>query len=187
MYICVFQSPGQIRSDVKSQSLLPAVNAALLELVAKQAAKNNDFTRINSDLKKQLDALNEALAEDNAARKEPASLLYQVRDDSVNMETSVDTGRASQDELEDEIEDMKTLMMLSANLQFQHEENQKLEKHWKVMHDALLDCEEKLGSTILEQEDLVNQITETKEKLSAEMEAVKVCYIRSFGFELYGL
>ena len=144
MYICVFQSPGQIRSDVKSQSLLPAVNAALLELVAKQAAKNNDFTRINSDLKKQLDALNEALAEDNAARKEPASLLYQVRDDSVNMETSVDTGRASQDELEDEIEDMKTLMMLSANLQFQHEENQKLEKHWKVMHDALLDCEEKL-------------------------------------------
>ena len=60
-------------------------------------------------------------------------------------------------------------------------EKQKLENHWEVKYQALLDIEEKLRSRTREQEanfqqveDQLNQMTETKEKMSAELEAVKV-------------
>ena len=125
------------------------------------------------------------LAAENAALKEQVA-------------TSLVTGRTLKEELAIVLENARTIkegleeenLKLSADLRFQKEENQKVQNKWKVKNEALLDCEEKLRSRILEQEHLKNQITETNEKLSAERKevermihrnfAIGVRYIRSF-------
>ncbi|CAB1422965.1 unnamed protein product [Pleuronectes platessa] len=126
-------SLGQIQSDEKTQALLAAENASLKQ-------------------QKELKYIKDYIA----------SILYEFTDNGVDMEKSVDTGRANEAEIEKELE------------------KQKSENHWEVKYQALLDIEEKLRSRILEQgvnfQQVVyqlNQMTETKEEMSAELEAIK--------------
>ena len=102
--------------------------------------------------------------------------------------TSVDTGITYQEELENVFENVKMEiegmaeenLKLRAELRFQEEENQKVENHRRGQKQALLDCEEKLRSRILEDEYLKNQITETNEKLSADQKEVRRMIHRNF-------
>ena len=101
-----------MQSDENTPALLAAEITAVKQ-EAEQAARLDDSTRINSDQKKQLDALNEPLA----AQKELqlniyikdsiVSMMYKFKDNGVDKDRSVDTGRAIEAEIQKECDELK--------------------------------------------------------------------------------
>ncbi|CAB1416589.1 unnamed protein product [Pleuronectes platessa] len=65
---------------------------------------------MNSDQQKQLEGDNAAQKELKYIKDYIASMLYEVTDNGVNMETSVDPGRPNEEEIEKERDDLKTRM-----------------------------------------------------------------------------
>ena len=157
-----------------------------------KAGLNRQLMAENADLKKQIDST--------------VCHLYEARENMDNMMMCVDSANAREEELEKELEDLKSTMnqkeeevfSLSAVLQVQDLHHMIVENEWKAKFEALQEnYEEKLRNDLRKEvaslqltEDLMKQIIVAEEKLSAEQEELKllklqilelqVRYIRSF-------
>ncbi|CAB1422645.1 unnamed protein product [Pleuronectes platessa] len=160
-----------VEENIVLKKKLDAANTVIKDHVAEKAilenraAENADLAADRHAVKKQLTAKNATLRKQIAST---AFQLHQAREDLIKIEKSVDTARSREEELEKKLDD----------LQLQDLEKVRVEQEWKAKFEDLQEnYEAKLRNSVLEQEasfkqieDLMNQIREAEEKLSAEQE-----------------
>ena len=135
--------------------------------------------------------LNRQLMAENAALKKQIDStvchLYEARENIVNMMMYVDSANAREDELEKELEDLKSTMnekeeevfSLSAVLQVQDLHHMRVENEWKAKFEALQEnYEEKLRNDLREEVASLQQ--EELKLLKLQILELQVRYIRSF-------
>ncbi|XP_060928617.1 tripartite motif-containing protein 16-like, partial [Limanda limanda] len=155
----------------------PAVQKTAAENAA-LAAENRALFVQNADLRKQIHST--------------ASQLCEARGDLVNKEKSADTAGARQEEMEKDLEALRTLrkekeeenFSLSADLQLQYLDKVIEENEWEgKLEDLQENYEEKPKSSLQEIEDLMNQMREAEEELSAELEEVNFLTLQNIALQ----